>query len=103
MQYLEENLQRDWHADYNYVPFNLICNISYFAGHNYEILPRRWNGQNNKSKSYSYKNIASVHLRSQTITFLLILWYSLILDYLQDELIRYIKDSKWVAAKSMIR
>ena len=59
MQYLEENLQRDWHADYNYVPFNLICNISYFAGHNYEILPRRWNGQNNKSKSYLYKNIAS--------------------------------------------
>ena len=44
MQYLEENLQRDWHADYNYVPFNLICNILYFAGHNYEILPKHYNG-----------------------------------------------------------
>ena len=81
MQYLEENLQRDWHADYNYVPFNLICNISYFAGHNYEILPRRWNGQNNKSKSYLYKNIASIDLRSLIKIqrpSILMLWYSLI-------------------------
>ena len=36
-------MQRDWHADYNYVPFNLICNILYFAGHNYEILPKHYN------------------------------------------------------------
>ena len=40
----KKTLQRDWHADYNYVPFNLICNILYFAGHNYEILPKHYNG-----------------------------------------------------------
>ena len=39
----KKTLQRDWHADYNYVPFNLICNILYFPGHNYEILPKHYN------------------------------------------------------------
>ena len=55
MQYLEENLQRDWHADYNYVPFNLICNISYSGRHNHYIWPRyfKWS---ETSKSYGYNN-----------------------------------------------
>ena len=30
-----KKIQRDWHFNYNYVPFNLKCNISYFAGRSY--------------------------------------------------------------------